>query len=170
MIWIKLGVLSWSFSLSLPMLNLFQTMIIQGREICFNALKRMSLTMACIQTYMNWTLSNSPHFCISPVIISHELAQTFVMNEFVLKMTAKKSCKYGRYRSFEHLCFLLCHHDHSLHLWACYHLFCWHRTSNYQNELAIVVAVGVFIQVILLTGIICCCMVYSMGDLQGVFL
>ena len=33
--------------------------------------------------------------------------QMFVMVDYVREMTAKKSCKYGEYGSFEHLLFLL---------------------------------------------------------------
>ena len=36
----------------------------------------------------------------------HEATQMFVMIDYVRKMTAKKSCKYGEYGPFEHLLFL----------------------------------------------------------------
>ena len=36
----------------------------------------------------------------------HEALKMFVMVDYVRKMAAKKSCKYGEYGSFEHLLFL----------------------------------------------------------------
>ena len=36
-------------------------------------------------------------------VIYHEVAPTFAVVDFVHEMTAKKSCKYSEYVSFEHL-------------------------------------------------------------------
>ena len=41
-------------------------------------------------------------------LLMFEATQVFVMVDCVRKMTAKKSCKYGEYESFEHLLFLVC--------------------------------------------------------------
>ena len=39
------------------------------------------------------------------VVKLHEETQMFMMVAFERKMTAKKSCKYGKYESFKHLLF-----------------------------------------------------------------
>ena len=45
-------------------------------------------------------------FCF--ILKLHEATEMFVMVDCVWKMTVTKSCRYGKYRSFEHLLFLFC--------------------------------------------------------------
>ena len=45
------------------------------------------------------------------VVKLHEATQMFVMLDYVRVMTVKKSCKCGKYGSFEHLLFLSVDHD-----------------------------------------------------------
>ena len=57
------------------------------------------------------------NFCIHSVVKWHEVAQAFMMVDYVREITAKESCKYGEYGLFEHLlffCFVCCNELHCL--------------------------------------------------------
>ena len=44
--------------------------------------------------------------CNNSIVKWHAVANSFVMVDYVREMTAKESCQYGEYESFEHLLFL----------------------------------------------------------------
>ena len=48
-------------------------------------------------------LGESLNLCGHSVVELHVATQMLVMVDCVMKMTVKKSCKYGKYGSFEHL-------------------------------------------------------------------
>ena len=58
-------------------------------------------------TLMFTGLPASLNMCSHSVEKLREATQMFMIVDYVTEMTVKKSCKYGEYRSFEHLLFLL---------------------------------------------------------------
>ena len=51
-------------------------------------------------------LHERKNLCSHSFVKLYEASQMFVMVDYVGKMTVKKSCRYGKYGSFEHLLFL----------------------------------------------------------------
>ena len=55
------------------------------------------------------------------VVELHEATEIFVMVGYVREMTVKKFCKYGEYKSFEHLLFLFIYLYDLTCIWSCGH-------------------------------------------------
>ena len=135
---VKFSLLPQPAGLLKLMLNLFCTITIQGRELCWcDFMKYMFNSVMCqdicepICVILGMLLNTTKLYCLIPVWMTlmftqghrvreswnlcshcvvklHEAAQLFMMVDYVRKMTVKKSCKYGEYGLFERLLFSFC--------------------------------------------------------------